>query len=41
MGGGGDSMEVFHRAFLPLVIGIVVAILLAFRLRETGWAVQK
>ncbi|WP_086657754.1 MFS transporter [Acetobacter orientalis] len=40
-GGATDSMALFHRAFMPLVIGIVVAIVLAFRLRETGWKVQK
>lgn len=40
-GGDTDSMALFHRAFMPLVIGIVVAILLSFRLRETGWKVQK
>ncbi|MGO2958986.1 MAG: MFS transporter [Acetobacter sp.] len=40
-GGNTDSMALFHRAFMPLVIGIVVAILLSFRLRETGWKVQK
>ncbi|MGO3517456.1 MAG: MFS transporter [Acetobacter cibinongensis] len=40
-GGDTDSMALFHRAFMPLVVGIVVAILLSFRLRETGWKVQK
>lgn len=40
-GGNTDSMALFHRAFMPLVVGIVVAILLSFRLRETGWKVQK
>ncbi|AOX19880.1 MFS transporter [Kozakia baliensis] len=41
MGGGGSSMEVFHRAFMPLVIGIVIAIGLSFALRETGWKTKK
>lgn len=40
-GGDTDSMALFHRAFLPLVVGIVIAILLSFRLQETGWKVQK
>lgn len=40
-GGDTDSMTLFHRAFLPLVVGIVIAILLSFRLQETGWKVQK
>ncbi|GAN52861.1 MFS transporter [Tanticharoenia sakaeratensis] len=41
MGGGADTMESFHRAFLPLVIGIVVAICLCFVVRETGWKAQR
>ncbi|WP_454622050.1 MFS transporter [Bradyrhizobium cenepequi] len=38
MAGGADSMTDYHRAFMPLVIGIVIAIGLSFALRETGWA---
>lgn len=38
MGGGENSMTVYHRAFMPLIIGIVIAIGLSFALRETGWA---
>ncbi|MGO1344266.1 MFS transporter [Chromohalobacter japonicus] len=40
MGGGADSMADYHRAFMPLIIGIVIAIGLSFALRETGWAVS-
>ncbi|AAW61876.1 Putative permease [Gluconobacter oxydans 621H] len=36
-----ETMEQFHTAFLPLVIGIGIAILLGFLLKETGWKVRK
>lgn len=35
------TMEGFRHAFMPLIIGIAIAILLSFALRETGWAVRK
>ncbi|MBO1361607.1 MFS transporter, partial [Acetobacter sacchari] len=35
------SMADYRHAFMPLIIGIVIAIALSFPLRETGWAVQK
>ncbi|MBO1360220.1 MFS transporter [Acetobacter sacchari] len=39
---GADlSMTDYRHAFMPLIIGIVIAIALSFPLRETGWAVQK
>jgi len=40
MGAGVGTMESFHRAFLPLVIGILGAICLCFAVRETGWKAQ-
>ncbi|MFT8808806.1 MFS transporter [Gluconobacter sp.] len=36
-----ETMAQFHTAFLPLVIGIGIAILLGFCLKETGWKVRK
>ncbi|MFT8717847.1 MFS transporter [Acetobacter sp.] len=35
------TMEGYQHAFLPLLIGVVIAILLSFPLKETGWAVRK
>lgn len=35
------SMAEYRHAFMPLIIGIVIAIGLSFFLRETGWAVRK
>ncbi|MBO1324261.1 MFS transporter [Acetobacter sp. TBRC 12305] len=35
------TMADYHEAFMPLIIGIVIAIGLSFVLRETGWAVTR
>ncbi|MFT8674332.1 MAG: MFS transporter [Acetobacter sp.] len=35
------TMADYHEAFMPLIIGIVIAIGLSFALRETGWAVTR
>lgn len=41
MGSGATTMAQFHRAFIPLVIGIVIAIGISFMLRETGWKTRQ
>lgn len=38
---GAQTIEGYRHAFMPLIIGIVIAIVLSFLLRETGWASQK
>ncbi|CAM3142291.1 permease [Komagataeibacter xylinus NBRC 15237] len=35
------TMAQYREAFMPLIIGIVIAIGLSFFLRETGWAARK
>lgn len=35
------SMAEYREAFMPLIVGIVIAIALSFFLRETGWAVRR
>jgi hypothetical protein len=41
--GGADQMELEHyqTAFMPLLVGVAIAIILTVILRETGSAIRK